>query len=133
MSDYCTLGNQSCQTIVPWGIDHAGYCTMWNQSCQAIVPWVINHVRLLYPGESIMSDYCTVGNQSCQTIVPWGINHVRLLYPGESIMSGYCTLGNRLQLYILFILCPFAVYFVRYGVRLFFTISRIFLVSGTIK
>ena len=31
------------------------------------------------------------------------------------------------------ILCPFAVYFVRYTVRLFFTISRIFLVSGTIK
>ena len=31
------------------------------------------------------------------------------------------------------ILCPFAVYFVRYRVRLFFTISRIFLVSGTIK
>ena len=31
------------------------------------------------------------------------------------------------------ILCPFAVYFVRYKVRLFFTMSRIFLVSGTIK
>ena len=31
------------------------------------------------------------------------------------------------------ILCPFAVYFVRYWVRLFFTIPRIFLVSGTIK
>ena len=30
-------------------------------------------------------------------------------------------------------LCPSAVYFVRYTVMLFFTISRIFLVSGTIK
>ena len=30
-------------------------------------------------------------------------------------------------------LCPFAVYFVRYTVMLFFTISRIFLMSGTIK
>ena len=33
----------------------------------------------------------------------------------------------------LFILCPSSVYYVPYRVRLFFTISRIFLVSGTIK
>ena len=47
-----------------------------------------------------------------------------------------CWLGDgivAIECCTIEILCPFAIYFVRYSVRQFSTISRIFLVSGTIK
>ncbi len=42
-------------------------------------------------------------------------------YPGPT---------QKKVIFLLFILCPFAVYYLRYAVRPFFTISRIYLTDG---